>query len=66
MEQALLLFGLISQPASGAAHAVVNDLEAFNSLALDRVRMAPAYRNVLHTHFPHLPKSVYDRPVLTV
>lgn len=66
MEQTLLLFGLLSQPANGAAFVVVNDLKAFISLGLDRVSMAAAYRDVLNSRFPHLPKSAQDRAVLAV
>jgi hypothetical protein len=66
MEQTLLLFGLVSQPANGAAFAVVNDLKAFISLALDRVPMATAYRNLLNARFPHLPRSAQDRAMLAV
>lgn len=66
IEQTLLLFSLVSQPVDGAVCVVVNDLNAFISLGLDRVSIAPAYLNVLRTRFPHLPLSARERPTLAV
>lgn len=66
IEQTLLLFALVTQPAKGAVCAVMNDLNAFIALGLDEVQMPPAYMKALRARFPHLPRSVQDRPMLLV
>jgi hypothetical protein len=62
-ERSLLLFALLTQPKSGAAFKVANDLRVFGTLDLRSLGMPPPYYNVLRDYFPDLPLEGSTRPV---